>query len=94
SAAADTNRDFLDLSVSASGLIYLDKKLLTDQQVVSALAEARAAKPNVRVLLSGDRDARHGDIIHALDLVRAAGIDKVAFEIRPPSSPPSTAGSP
>jgi biopolymer transport protein ExbD len=38
----------------------------------------------VRVFISGDQDARHGDVIHVLDLVRSAGIDKVAFEIRPP----------
>jgi biopolymer transport protein ExbD len=88
-ASTDANRDFVDLSVSASGLLYLDKQRLSDEQLVSALAEARAAKPDIRIVLSGDRDARHGDIIHALDLVRAAGIDKVAFEIGPskPSIP-------
>jgi biopolymer transport protein ExbD len=88
-ASTDANRDFVDLSVSASGLLYLDKQRLSNEQLVSALAEARAAKPDIRIVLSGDRDARHGDIIHALDLVRAAGIDKVAFEIGPskPSIP-------
>jgi biopolymer transport protein ExbD len=96
SAATDAKKDFLDLSVSASGLIYLDKKRLSDPQLVWALSAALAAKPDVRILLSGDRDARHGDIIHALDLVRAAGIDKVAFEISTPSPPSasSTATTP
>jgi biopolymer transport protein ExbD len=88
-ASTDANRDFLDLSVSVAGLLYLDKKRLSDPQLVATLSAARAAKPDIRILLSGDRDARHGDIIHALDLVRAAGIDKVAFEIGPskPSIP-------
>jgi biopolymer transport protein ExbD len=36
----------------------------------------------LRVFISGDQDARHGDVIHVLDLVRSAGIQKVAFEIR------------
>ena len=44
---------------------------------------AQEANPNLRVFISGDRDARHGDVIHVLDLVRSAGIDKVAFEIGP-----------
>jgi biopolymer transport protein ExbD len=41
----------------------------------------------VRIIISGDADARHGDIIHVLDLVRLAGIEKVAFEIRPGGKP-------
>ena len=40
--------------------------------------------PDLRVFISGDQDARNGDMIHVLDLVRSAGIDKVAFEIRQP----------
>ena len=39
--------------------------------------------PKLRVFISGDKDARHGDVIRVLDLVRSAGIEKVAFEIRP-----------
>jgi biopolymer transport protein ExbD len=35
--------------------------------------------------VSGDRDARHGDVIRVLDLVRSAGIEKIAFEIREPA---------
>ncbi len=38
----------------------------------------------MRIIISGDAEARHGDVIHVLDLVRLAGIEKVAFEIRPP----------
>jgi biopolymer transport protein ExbD len=39
----------------------------------------------LRVFISGDQDSRHGDIIRALDIVRGAGIEKVAFEIKPQS---------
>jgi biopolymer transport protein ExbD len=39
-----------------------------------------------RVFISGDRDARHGDVVRALDLVRSAGIERVAFEIREPEN--------
>lgn len=82
SAAADTKRDFLDVSVDKTGGIYLDKKPMAGNELVRALVAADRANPNLRVFISGDQDARHGDVIHALDLVRAAGIDKVAFETR------------
>ena len=42
------------------------------------------SNPEVRVFISGDRDARHGDVIRVLDIVRGTGVQKVAFEIRSP----------
>jgi biopolymer transport protein ExbD len=76
-------KDFSDISVDKAGSIFLDKKrIVDDRDLVRKLGAARRANPNLRVFISGDRDARHGDIIHVLDLVRSAGIDKVAFEIQ------------
>jgi len=85
SAAADTKRDFLDVSVDKTGGIFLDKKPMAGNELVRALAAAERTNPNLRVFISGDQDARHGDVIRAPDLVRAAGVDKVAFETRTPS---------
>ena len=42
---------------------------------------------SLRVFISGDRDSRHGDMMHVLDLVRSAGIEKVAFETREAAQP-------
>jgi biopolymer transport protein ExbD len=82
-AAPEAKKDFVDISVDKAGSIYLDKKPITDNELLRALAARLAANPQLRVLISGDRDARHGDVIHALDIVRSAGIEKVAFEIHP-----------
>jgi biopolymer transport protein ExbD len=79
----ELKRDFVDISVNKAGLVYLDKKLVGSNELVAQLAAAQKANPTLRVFISGDRDALHGDIIRVLDLVRTAGIDKVAFEIRP-----------
>ena len=80
----DAKRDFVDISVDKAGGIFLDKKPMGANELVTTLASQNQANPNLRVFISGDKDALHGDIIHVLDLVRSAGIDKVAFEIRPP----------
>jgi biopolymer transport protein ExbD len=83
SATPDNKRDFTDISVDKDGSLFLDKKPIGSNELVAALITAQKSNPNQRVIISGDKDARHGDVIHALDLVRSAGIDKVAFEIRP-----------
>ena len=80
-AGSDIKKDIVDISVDKTGLVFLDKKPMGNNELARSLAEALKANPNLRVFISGDRDARHGDVIHALDAVRAAGIDKVAFEI-------------
>jgi biopolymer transport protein ExbD len=80
----ETKRNFVDISVDKAGAVFLDKKPVGNNELVTTLAAQDIANPNLRVFVSGDQDARHGDIIHVLDLVRAAGIDKVAFEIRLP----------
>jgi biopolymer transport protein ExbD len=46
------------------------------------LGDARKTNAALRVFISGDQDARHGEVIRVLDLVRSAGVEKVAFEIR------------
>jgi len=80
----------VDVSVDSVGRLYLDKQKLSDAALVGKLIGAVKANPKLRVFISGDRDARHGDVIHALDLVREAGIDKVAFEIGNGPGKPTT----
>ncbi|MBI5820185.1 MAG: biopolymer transporter ExbD [Verrucomicrobia bacterium] len=81
-AAPDTRKDFVSISVDKAGGVYLNKKPVGPNELVTSLAEMRRVRPNTRVFVSGDQDARHGDVVHVLDLVRAAGIEKVAFEVR------------
>jgi biopolymer transport protein ExbD len=91
-ATPETRRDFLDISVDQSGGVYLDKTPMAGHELVTALAAAVKANPDLRVFISGDRDARHGEILRVLDLVRTAGIDRVAFEVRSPPASPGTPG--
>jgi biopolymer transport protein ExbD len=82
-ANSDNKKDIADVSIDKAGAIFLDKKTMRDADLVGGLMAMKRQNPAMRVFISGDRDARHGDVIHALDMVRQAGIDKVAFEIQP-----------
>jgi biopolymer transport protein ExbD len=85
-------KNFVDISVDKAGSVFLDTKPIASNELVSSLAASKKANPDLRVFISGDKDARHGDVIHVLDLVRTAGIDKVAFEIRQPTEHPASEG--
>ena len=80
-ATPEAKKDMVDISVNKAGSVYLDTRPVADGELVASLSASHRANSDLRIFISGDRDARHGDIMHVLDLVRSAGIDKVAFEI-------------
>lgn len=85
---SDTNtprKDTIGVSVDANGGTYVDRRPVADNELARALTEAKRANPNLTVIISGDAEARHGSMIHVLDVLRASGIDQVAFETRPAS---------
>lgn len=82
-ATIETKSDFVSISVDRGGAAYFDKQAVGANELVQRLTAWRNTNENVRVFISGDAEARHGDIIRVLDLVRSTGIQKVAFEIRP-----------
>jgi biopolymer transport protein ExbD len=81
-ATPETKKNFVTISVNKSGLVFVDKAPVGDHELPSVLSSMQKTNANLRVFISGDQDARHGDVIHVLDLVRSTGIEKVAFEIR------------
>jgi len=81
-ATPDTQKSFINISVDKSGLAFFEQKPIGNHELSAMLGVAQKTNANVRVLISGDQDARHGDVIRVLDLVRGTGIEKVAFEIR------------
>src|SRR5688572_5551894 len=90
-ATADTKKDFVNLSIDRAGAIFFDQQPIGPNELAQRLAVMRKTNDALRVFISGDREARHGDVIRVLDFVRSAGVEKVAFEIReekPAATPP------
>jgi biopolymer transport protein ExbD len=49
--------------------------------LLTLLTNRLARNTNLPVSISGDRDARYGDTISVLDLVKQAGIQRVAVAV-------------
>jgi len=75
-------RDRLSLFVDPDGLVHFDKEVVTDGDVMPRLLALHKGNPNVKIFLSADREALHGEVMKLLDRVRSAGIEKVAYEIK------------
>jgi biopolymer transport protein ExbD len=76
--------------VTAGGLVYFDNAPVLDQDVLPKLYQMHQANPDVKVSISGETLAIHGDVITLLDRVRSAGIQKIGYQIKAASVTGST----
>jgi biopolymer transport protein ExbD len=60
----------------------MDDTVMTMSQLSNVLSDRHHANTNVPVYVSGSRDATHGEMVYVLDLVKRAGIDRVAFAVK------------
>ena len=72
------------VSVDKSGKFYLDigdepDKPIEAQLMVNRVAAVRQMKPDVPVLVRGDRDVGYGSVIDAMVLLQRAGVEKVGL---------------
>jgi biopolymer transport protein ExbD len=86
----------ISIRVGAGDTVYFDGQLVTDDQVLPRLFQLHAANPALKVSISAEGMARHGDVITVLDKVRRVGIQKVGYQIRAAQGPgaPAAPGAP
>ena len=77
------------VSVDKKGAFYLDigdapDKPIDAQLLVNRVAAVRQLKPNIPVLVRGDREVGYGSIVDVMVLLQRAGIDKVGLMTEQP----------
>ncbi len=87
-AHRDFKPDIIHLAVDRKGDVFIERRAVSTGELNAYLAHQFQLNPNAPVYISGDKDARHGSMIRVLDLVRRAGLQKVAFAVAPPSAEP------
>jgi biopolymer transport protein ExbD len=92
-------KDYISIRVTEGGLIYFDNAPVLDSDVLPKLYQLHEANKDVKVSLSAETLAMHGDVIGLLDKIRLAGITKIGYQIKsasvtgapgtvPPPGPP------
>ena len=91
-------KDYVSIKVREGNVVTFDNQIVTDDQVLPRLYELHRGNPDVKVSLSADLMAMHGDVIAVLDKVRSAGITKIGYQIRAAGAqagqPPGAPGAP
>ncbi len=75
-------KDYVAIRVTEGNLIYFDNAPVQDAEVLPRLYQMQKANPAVKVSISAEKAALHGDVIRLLDRVRSANIQKVGYQIK------------
>ncbi len=72
------------VQMNVNGDIFVDQKKLPNDDAVLGLArEARSKNEDLRAVIQADQAVTHGRVIHVLDLLKQAGVSKIAFGVTP-----------
>lgn len=81
-AKPDLKPDMISLAVDRTGAVFIEKQPVTFPALFQTLTNRLAANTNLPVYISGDLETTHGAMVQVLDLVRQAGVQKVAFNVQ------------
>lgn len=94
-ATPENKSDFVTISIKSNGQVFLEKEEIDRNALVDELKRRKEKEPNMRIYVQADMEAVHGDVVRVLDKVRAAGIQKIGFQVKEESaSGPSPASAP
>ena len=77
-----TVKDYVAIRVAAGPVYYFDNVFTPMEEVMPRLFALHEQNPDIKVSISAEMMAMHGDVISVLDKVRTVGIKKVGYQIR------------
>jgi len=93
-------KDYVSIRVTEGHTVYIDNVAYNDEDILPYLFQLHKQNPQVKVSISAEQLALHGDVITLLDRVRSAEIEKVGYQVKnagptgapgtlpPPGAPP------
>jgi len=83
-AKGETTQLVFGLEVQSNGDLYVDgKKLGDDKALIDEAKKGLAKNKDLRAVIRADKTVQHGRIIRVLDLLKQAGVSKIAFGVAP-----------
>jgi biopolymer transport protein ExbD len=84
----------LEIVIREDGELGVDgKKLNGTSELLGIARSATAANPDVRAIVRAEKGARHGMVMSVMDVLKQAGVAKIAFGV-PNLAPSSSASAP
>jgi len=78
-AQHDFQPGMLNIAVDKAGAVWFQKKQISLPELSLVVSNRFRVDTNLPVYISGDRDTLHGAMADVYEVVRSAGVQKVAF---------------
>ncbi|MFA4917312.1 MAG: biopolymer transporter ExbD [Syntrophales bacterium] len=82
STSSVDKKDVIGISISSDGNIFLERKEVTEAELLSRLVSLRNKSKEVKVIISGDKRASYEKVVSVMDLVRISGIVSLSLETK------------
>ncbi len=83
-AKGETVQEVFTIEVQSGGVLRVDGKAIEDDRKVVPLAKAALTKnKNLRAVIRADKSVSHGTVVRMLDLLKQAGVAKIAIGVTP-----------
>ena len=83
-ASGEALQTIFSVELTEDGKTRVDSNFVANDESVSTLArDAKTKNKDLRAVIRADRKVEHGRVIHVLDLLKRAGIAKIAFAVAP-----------
>jgi biopolymer transport protein ExbD len=80
-SAADAVPMVAAVVVTKEGVYFFNEEKVDDAALAAKLKETADKDPNTNVVVSADRNALHGQVVHVVDLAKVAGLTKFAINV-------------
>jgi biopolymer transport protein ExbD len=67
--------------IHADGSLFIDGAPMDESQLRVRARQAKAKDPDAKAMIAADTDARHGNVIHVIDVLKGEGINKFGLNI-------------
>jgi biopolymer transport protein ExbD len=83
-ASGESLQTIFSVELSADGKTRVDSEAAANDEAILPLAKtAHDKNKDLRAVIRADKKVEHGRVIHVLDLLKRAGIAKIAFAVSP-----------
>jgi biopolymer transport protein ExbD len=80
-AQHDFSPNMLNIAVDKAGVVWFQKQQISLPELGLVVSNRFRVDTNLPVCISGDRETLHGAMADVYDVVRSAGVQKVAFAV-------------
>jgi biopolymer transport protein ExbD len=85
--SAETTAHTLQIMITRDGTAYLDGAAVTEELLARKIREALQRKEDLQAVVAADKEARHGAVVHVLDLLTTLGVSRFAIQIEKEKRP-------